>query len=121
MRRPFELAVELARGHQDRQFAQPAAEPRLVPQVTVQRPGMARQRRAVQVDAARAAQAAQRGALRVGEAVVDPLPLGIELVAPRQGQPALRLRIDILRVGSTAHSAAALSSTSCGVIETISA
>jgi hypothetical protein len=31
------------------------------------------------------------------------------------------LRVDILRVGSPAHSAAALSSTSCGVIDTISA
>src|SRR5258708_36089788 len=57
----------------------------------------------------------------VGEAVIDRLRLGIQFLASRQSQPALRLRIDIRRVGSPAHSAAAVSSTSCGVIDTISA
>src|SRR5437016_4796944 len=36
--------------------------------------------------------------MRVGEAVIDPLRLGAEFVAPRQGQPALRLRVDVVRI-----------------------
>src|SRR5947207_1327563 len=42
--------------------------------------------------------------MRVGEAVIDPLRLGVEFVAPRQGQPALRLRVDVVRI----HRAASL-------------
>ena len=50
---PFELAVVLARGRQYGQFAHPAAKPRLVAQVVVDRPRTARQLGAVQLDAAR--------------------------------------------------------------------
>jgi len=59
VRRPFELAVELARGDEDRQLAQTAAKPGIEPQIMVERARHAGKVRAVQLDAARPAQPAQ--------------------------------------------------------------
>ena len=70
VRRPFELAVQFARGREDRQLAQAATEPGLVAQVLVHRTRPPRQLLAVQLDAAGTAQPPDRAAVRVGEAVV---------------------------------------------------
>jgi len=90
------LAVERPSGGQDRQFANPAAQTRLVPQVMIERPCVSRQFGAVQQDAAWTPEAAQRSAAGIGEAVVDALRVGIEFLALRQGQPATGFGIDIL-------------------------
>jgi hypothetical protein len=67
---PFELAVELARRHKDGELAHPPAEPRLEPQIAVERAGVTRQFRAMELDAAGAAQPAQVVGGRRGDAVI---------------------------------------------------
>ncbi len=96
VRRPFKLAVELTRGSEDGQLANASSQPRLVPQIAVERRGMAREFGAVQQDAAGTPQTSDRPALGVGEAVINTLTCIVQLLAIRQWQPAPGLWIDIL-------------------------
>ena len=54
VRRPFELAVHLARGRQDRNLADAREKSRLEPQVAIERARVRGRLRAVKPDAARA-------------------------------------------------------------------
>src|SRR5947207_7410733 len=99
MRRPFELAVELAGGGQNGQFANPSAEAGLVAQVAVERACVAGKLRAVEVDAARPTQAPDRPVIRVGEANVDRHRCWVaQILTLGQRQSAAGLRIDILGI-----------------------
>src|SRR6266404_3818813 len=98
VRCPFKLAVELAGGGGDGQFANASSKSHLVSQIAVERPGMSREFGTVQQDTARAPQTPDRSALGVGEAVIGPLPRIIQLLASRQRNPAPGFWIDILRI-----------------------
>src|SRR5215472_3954781 len=98
VRCPFKLAVELAGGGEDGQFANASLQPRLVSQIAVERPGMSREFRTVEQDTAGAPQPPDRSVFWVDEAVIDALPCIIQLLAARQRQPAPGNWIDILRV-----------------------
>src|SRR5207302_10214472 len=98
VRSPFTLAVALAGGGEDGQFAIASSNSRLVSQIAVERPGMSREFGTVQQDTARAPQTPDRSALGVGEAVIGPLPRIIQLLASRQRNPAPGFWIDILRI-----------------------
>ena len=54
VRCPFKLAIELTGGGEDGQFANAPAQLRLVSQIAVERPGMAREVGTVDQDTARA-------------------------------------------------------------------
>jgi hypothetical protein len=75
-----------------------SSQPSLVPEIAVERPGASREFRAVQHDPAGAPQTPDCPALGVCEAVIGSLPRVIQLLAPRQRQPAPGLWIDILRI-----------------------
>src|SRR5205823_1477413 len=104
VRRPFELAVELTGSREDGHLANTTSQPRLVSQIAVERPGMSREFGAVKQDPAGAPQTPDRPALGVGEAVIDTLPCIIQLLAPRQWQPATGHWVDILRIHASLQS-----------------
>ena len=97
VRRPFKLAVELTGGGQNGQFAT-APSTGLVPQITIERPGIPRELGTVQQDTSGASQTPDRPAFGVGKAVIGTLPCIIQLLAPRQWQPATGHLIDIFRI-----------------------
>jgi hypothetical protein len=61
--RPFKLAIEFTGSGEDGQFANAPSEPRLVPQIAVERPGKSREFGTVEQDTARAPQTPDRPAL----------------------------------------------------------
>ena len=61
---PFNLAVELAGGGQNSEFAKATAEVGFAPQIVIERASVERQLWAMEVDAAGPAQAADRTAFR---------------------------------------------------------
>src|SRR5882762_8640481 len=87
VRRPLELAVELARGHQDRKLPQARLERHLVAQDAVHLAERLSYPRAVQPDAAGPLKTRERGTLGIENRVVDALSLLVERLALRQRQP----------------------------------
>ena len=98
VRCPFKLAVELAGGGEDGQFANASSQPRLVSQIAVERPGMSRQLGTVQQDTAGPPQPRDRPALGIGKAVLGPPRRITQLFAERSRQPTTGLWIDILGI-----------------------
>src|SRR5262249_53578680 len=98
VRRPFKLAVELTGGGQNGQFANTSSQSRLMTQIVIEWPGIPRELRTVQQNAAGTSQTSDGPALRVDKAVISTLPHLIQLVASRQRKPAAGLWIDVLRM-----------------------
>ncbi len=95
VRAPFELAVHLARGDEDRGLAHARRQPGVEPQIAVER-GDVLVAPAPQMDAGRALQAGECGARHRG--AVERRPAGlVEVLAPRQRQAKPGLRIDVGR------------------------
>jgi len=87
VRRPFELLVELAGRHQDRELGQPSVEGGLEPEILVHRANPLSQLGAVQPDPARPTQADQRTAAGIDHGVVELLAPLVHGLAAAQGQP----------------------------------
>src|SRR5262249_4144663 len=94
MRRPFELAVHLARGGKDRDLADARGKTRLEAQVTVERACVRGRLRAVEPDPGRTLQAGDRCARRRCTVVVSLAGL-IQIFAFRQRQTKPRLGVDV--------------------------
>ena len=95
VRRPFELAVELARGGEDRQLAHAFAESSFVAQEVIDRPRDLRELGAVKLNPGGPLEPGDRPALGIGHAVVDLLSRRIEIGALGQRQPEPRFRVDV--------------------------
>ncbi len=99
VRDPFELAVHLARGREDRKLAHPRREARLEAQIAIDGGHVGGDLRRVELHAGGPLQAGNGGARR-GGAVVGLLPGFIEVFAFGQRQAETRLRVDVGRHGA---------------------
>lgn len=81
---------------EDGQFANTPPKPCFASKIEIERPRVSREVWTMEKDAAGTSQPPERPVFRIGEAVIDPLSVGIEVFAFRQRQSASRLGVDIL-------------------------
>jgi len=76
---------------EDGQFANTPPKPCFASKIEIERPRVSREVWTMEKDAAGTSQPPERPVFRIGEAVIDPLSVGIEVFAFRQRQSASRL------------------------------